>query len=142
MFRRWSDELKELPKFLIVFTVAVVELLIENYCVWYDDIAFVKAPHLAVSNVVNQQDYFSALRRVVAAGNTRKYDKDFVPLQDNVAVVTRGLMQQSLVIKWLVTWHWAHIANFLVAFLCVPFSCAWDQVGVVIESAVSTGAVA
>lgn len=35
IFRRWNDELKELPKFLIIFTAAVIELLIENYCVWY-----------------------------------------------------------------------------------------------------------
>lgn len=34
IFKRWNDELKELPKFLIVFTAAVVELLVENYCVW------------------------------------------------------------------------------------------------------------
>jgi len=65
---------------------------------------------------------------VVAAGNSRKYDKTFVPLQDNVAIVARGLMDESAVIKWFISWHWAHIANFLVVFLCLPFSCVWDQV--------------
>lgn len=76
--------------------------------------------------------------RVVAAGNIRKYDRTFVPLQDNVALVTQGLMHNSPVINWLVSWHWAHIANFLVAFLCIPFSCAWDQVGVIEEKKFAT----
>jgi hypothetical protein len=75
------------------------------------------------------------IRRVVAAGNMRKYDVNFVPLQDNVALVTRAWMQRSTLVNWVVTWHWAHIGNFLLAFLCIPFSCAWDQVLVKSECA-------
>lgn len=33
-FRRWSDELRYLPRFLAVFALTVLELLIENFLVW------------------------------------------------------------------------------------------------------------
>ena len=34
-FTRWGDELKHVRKFILVIFVAIVELLIENYCSWY-----------------------------------------------------------------------------------------------------------
>ena len=66
--------------------------------------------------------------RSVAAGNERKYDDSFVPLQDNVAIVAQALEQRSALAQFVLRWHWAHIANFLFSFLCIPFSVLWDQV--------------
>jgi hypothetical protein len=36
VFKRWGDELKQLPSFLLWFTLAVVELVVENFFVWCD----------------------------------------------------------------------------------------------------------
>jgi uncharacterized membrane protein YecN with MAPEG domain len=33
-FKRWNDELRELPRFLAAFLLAIIELGVENWFVW------------------------------------------------------------------------------------------------------------
>ena len=33
-FKRWSDEIKHLPMFLLMFALAIFELMVENFFVW------------------------------------------------------------------------------------------------------------
>lgn len=50
------------------------------------------------------------------------------PLQDNVALWARSVSKQSGVLKWILSYHLAHVANLIVIFICMCFSAAWDQV--------------
>ena len=185
-FKRWSDELRYLPRFFVAFAITVAELMIENFLVWcavvcaapsaacalliavrtavsswhaltitemhilmhcmyeilrsyykYVDaapFALPSAAHVrAKCHVLQNQHTCSGSNtaescRSVAASNKRKYDSTFVPLQDNIALLAKAASQRTGVVHFLVHWHWAHIAVFLFAWLCVPFSVLWDQV--------------
>ena len=72
--------------------------------------------------------YIYIICRSVAAGNMRKYDDTFVPLQDNVAITVKAMAQHSKWVHAVAHWHWAHIGNFLFTFICIPFSVLWEQV--------------
>jgi hypothetical protein len=56
VFKRWGDEMKQLPNFLLCFGAAVVELAVENFFVWcgvYNSVVTSSvARHLSVSNTV------------------------------------------------------------------------------------------
>jgi hypothetical protein len=131
VFRRWNDEIRQLPKFLAVFSVAVMELLIENYCVWWVLSAQLATMRSGTAPFPKYDHY--AVRRVVAASNRRKYDASFVPLQDNIAIFFREWMLHNDAIKWLVLWRWSNIAVFLLVFLCICVSVLWDQVSLVFD---------
>jgi len=64
---------------------------------------------------------------VAAASDARKYD-GVPPLQDNFALVARRWAKHNSPFRALVSWHWAHIANLLIAWLIIPFSVLWEQV--------------
>jgi hypothetical protein len=52
-FKRWGDEMKQLPKFVLVFFLFVLELAVENFFVWWAYSPFSQHSHLCILSRAN-----------------------------------------------------------------------------------------
>ncbi|GAX85052.1 hypothetical protein CEUSTIGMA_g12472.t1 [Chlamydomonas eustigma] len=97
-FKRWGDETKYIPRFVVCFSLAMAELSIENCMVW-----------------------------LVSATDKRKYD-NVPGLQDNLRLAIEMTYPTYPLLYRLAAARLADALTFLVALLALAFSVLWDQV--------------